>query len=187
ENADRRGKTLRATRAGGEKVLLVEAADDRDEAEAGAEAVADWRASRGSLSECAVLYRTNSQSRGMEEAMRKAGIPYRLVGAVRFYDRREIRDLLAWLRLIANPSDDEAFRRAIAVPRRGIGEATVELLAAEARASGISLLERARRGAMDGVRPATREALAAFVATVDRFRAMATDAGVDELLSKLVP
>ncbi len=187
ENADRRGKTLRATRAGGEKVLLVEAADDRDEAEAVAEAVAEWRASRGSLSECAVLYRTNSQSRGMEEAMRKAGIPYRLVGAVRFYDRREIRDLLAWLRLIANPSDDEAFRRAIAVPRRGIGEATVELLAAEARASGISLLERARRGEMDGVRPATREALAAFVATVDRFRAMATDAGVDELLSKLVP
>ena len=76
----------------------------------------------------AILYRTNSQSRAFEEAFRRAGIPYRLVGAVSFYDRREVKDLLAYLRLVANPSDDEAFLRAIAVPRRGIGDASLAIL-----------------------------------------------------------
>ena len=186
-NEERRGKTLRATRGGGEPVVLVEAADDRDEAEAVAEAITEWRASRGALRDCAVLYRTNAQSRSMEEAMRRAGLPYRLVGAVRFYDRREIRDLIAWLRLIANPADDEAFRRALSAPRRGVGETTLELLANEARGAGIPLLEQARRiGAIDGVRPATRQALTEMVATADRFRALATDTSVDQLLLKLV-
>ncbi|HET8771232.1 MAG TPA: UvrD-helicase domain-containing protein [Gemmatimonadaceae bacterium] len=186
-NEDRRGKTLRATRAGGEKVVLLEAADDRDEAEAVAEAITSWRDRRGALGDCAVLYRTNAQSRSMEEAMRRAGIPYRLVGAVRFYDRREIKDLIAWLRLIANPADDEAFRRALTAPRRGVGETTLELLATEARDAGVPLLEQARRiESVDGVRPATKQALLDLVTTVDRFRVLATDASVDQLLLRLV-
>ena len=69
----------------------------------------------------AILYRTNSQSRALEEAFRRAGVPYRLVGATSFYDRREVKDLLAYLRLVSNPSDDEAFLRAVGVPRRGWG------------------------------------------------------------------
>lgn len=186
-NEARRGKTLRATRPGGEPVTLLECADDRDEAEAVATAIRDWRASRGALRDCAVLYRTNAQSRVMEEAMRREGLPYRLVGAVRFYERREIKDLVAWLRLIANPADDEAFRRAVGAPKRGVGDTTLELLAGEARAAGIPLLEQARRiGEVTGVRPATRTALADLVATVDRFRTLANDAGVDQLLLKLV-
>ena len=186
-NEARRGKTLRATRSGGDKVTVLECADDRDEAEAVAEAISDWRATRGELRDCAVLYRTNSQSRGMEEAMRRAGLPYRLVGAVRFYDRREIKDLVAWLRLIANPADDEAFRRALTAPRRGVGETTVELLAHEARSAGVPLLEQSRRiGSVDGVRTAIKEALTQMVATVDRFRVLASDTSVDELLLKLV-
>ena len=186
-NEGRRGKTLRATRPGGEPVVLLEAADDRDEADAVAEAVAQWQAMRGSWRDCAVLYRTNAQSRAMEEAMRRAGIPYRLVGAVRFYDRREIKDLVAWLRLVANPADDEAFRRALTAPKRGVGETTLELLATEARGAGIPLLEQARRiDAVAGVRPATRTALQALVATVDRVRALAADAGVDQLLLEIV-
>jgi len=187
ENASRRGKTLRATRPGGERVVLLEAADDRDEAEAIAEALQSWRASGRPYADAAVLYRTNAQSRGVEEAMRRAGIPYRLVGAVRFYDRREIRDLLAWLRLVANPQDDEAFRRAIAAPKRGVGDTTVELLAAEAREAGITLLEQARRaGGIGGMRAGTKESLAAFVALIDRLREAAVDAGVDRLLLDLV-
>jgi DNA helicase II / ATP-dependent DNA helicase PcrA len=186
-NEARRGKTLRTTRAGGEPVVLLECADDRDEAEAVAEAIVEWRTSRGTLRDCAVLYRTNSQSRAMEEAMRRAQIPYRLVGAVRFYDRREIKDLVSWLRLIANPADDEAFRRAITAPKRGIGETTLELLATEARNAGIPLLEQARRiESVSGVRPATRTALLEVVAIADRFRALAADAGVDQLLLQLV-
>ena len=186
-NESRRGKTLRTTRSGGEPVVLLECADDRDEASEIADAVQQWRASHGALGECAILYRTNAQSRAMEEAMRRAAIPYRLVGAVRFYDRREIKDLVSWLRLIANPADDEAFRRAIAAPRRGVGETTVALLDEEARAAGIPLLEQARRIAtVDGVRPATRTALTEMVATVDRFRALAADTSVDQLLLQLV-
>jgi len=186
-NEARRGKTLRPTRTGGEPVVLLECADDRDEAEAIAEAVQQWRASRGALRDCAVLYRTNSQSRAMEEAMRRAAIPYRLVGAVRFYDRREIKDLVAWLRLVANPADDEAFRRARGAPTRGVGETTLELLALEARDNGIPLLEQSRRIAeIGGIRPATRTALTDLVATVDRFRAMAVDASVDQLLVQLI-
>jgi DNA helicase-2/ATP-dependent DNA helicase PcrA len=186
-NEERRGKTLRATRSGGEPVVLLEAADDRDEAEAVAEAIEQWRATRGALRDCAVLYRTNAQSRAMEDAMRRAALPYRLVGAVRFYDRREIKDLVAWLRLIANPADDEAFRRALTAPKRGVGETTLELLALEARDGGYPLLEQARRvESVQGIRPATRAALTELVATVDRFRALAVDASVDQLLLQLI-
>ncbi len=186
-NAARRGKTLRPTRTGGEPAVLLECADDRDEAEAIADAVQQWRTSRGALRDCAVLYRTNAQSRAMEEAMRRAAIPYRLVGAVRFYDRREIKDLVSWLRLIANPADDEAFRRAVGAPKRGVGETTLELLGLEAREASIPLLEQARRiDTIGGIRPATRTALLDLVATVDRVRALAVDASVDQLLVQLI-
>jgi DNA helicase-2/ATP-dependent DNA helicase PcrA len=188
-NLSRRGKTLRPTRGGGEKVVLLEAADDRDEAEAIAEAMQEWRRAGRKYSDAAVLYRTNAQSRGMEDAMRRAGVPYRLVGATRFYDRQEIRDLVAWLRLVANPQDDEAFRRAIAAPKRGIGDTSVEHLAAEAALAGVPLLEISRRAALGfvpGIRPALKDALDIFVTLVDRLRAMAADASVDRLLREII-
>ncbi len=188
-NLARRGKTLRPTRAGGEKVVLLEAADDRDEAESIAEAMQDWRRSGHTFSDAAVLYRTNAQSRGMEDAMRRAGVPYRLVGATRFYDRQEIRDMVAWLRLVANPQDDEAFRRAISAPKRGVGETSVELLASQAAEAGVPLLEMSRRaaeGIASGIRPALKEALDIFVSLVDRLRTLAADASVDRLLREIV-
>ena len=120
-NTGRLGKTLRTRRAGGESVTLVTAADERDEAEWIARELNTRSAGDWAANEMAVLYRTNSQSRALEEAFRRAGIPYQIVGAISFYDRREVKDLLAYLRLIANPADDEAFMRAIAVPRRGLG------------------------------------------------------------------
>jgi DNA helicase-2/ATP-dependent DNA helicase PcrA len=188
QNAERRGKTLRATRPGGEPVTVLKALDDRDEADAIADAIEHRRLNlRERPSEVAVLYRTNAQSRAIEESLRRRSIPYRLVGAVRFYDRREVRDLLAWLRLAANPADDEAFRRAITAPRRGIGDATVELLAATARAQGATLLDMARRaGELDGVRPATRAALGEITQLADRFRASAADASVDQLILEIL-
>jgi len=186
-NEGRRGKTLRTTRLGGDPVTLVEAADDRDEADAVVESCRQWQGTRGAWRDCAILYRTNAQSRAMEEALRTHAIPYRVIGAVRFYDRREIKDLVAWLRLVANPSDDEAFRRAITAPKRGVGETTLELLAAEARTNGVSLLEQSRRiESMPGVRPATRNALTQMVAIVDRVRALAADSGVDRLLLEVI-
>ncbi len=88
----------------------------------------------------AVFYRTNAQSRVLEDALRRAGIPYLIVGGVRFYERREIRDVVAYLRLISNPLDDVAFRRAVAAPARGIGKATLDRLADAARAASVPLL-----------------------------------------------
>src|ERR1035437_1055899 len=146
ENEERRGKVLRATRPSGDPVVLGAALDDRDEADYTAAEIEQRRSRNGEpLGANAILYRTNAQSRVLEESLRRRAIPYRLVGAVRFYDRREIKDLLAWLRLIANPADDEAFRRAITAPRRGKGETTVESLAAAAAAAGGPLLEGAHR------------------------------------------
>jgi len=188
-NTSRKGKTLRTTRPPGEAVQVVAALDERDEAEHVVTEIQAQRyaASRRPLRDFAILYRTNSQSRAMEEALRRNGVPYRLVGATRFYDRREIRDLLAWLRLIANPADDEAFRRAVAVPRRGVGETTLQSLAAFAEEQGIPMLAAATHEAFARrTRPSTRDALATFAGTAARFREQAREAPVDELLRDLV-
>jgi DNA helicase-2/ATP-dependent DNA helicase PcrA len=190
ENTERMGKTLRATRAGGESVTAVRALDERDEADF---VVTELLARRGApgtslqLRDAAVLYRTNAQSRALEEALRRHGVPYRLVGAVRFYDRREVRDLMAYLKLIANPADDEAFRRAIAAPRRGVGDTTVEQLAGAAAQRGIPMLQAAALPEVaSAFRPAARAALRQFVELIAGLRERAADAAVDELLRELV-
>ena len=164
ENSSRLGKTLTTRRRGGELVTQLAAAGERDEAEwivkefAQRERAGDWV-----FSDMAILYRTNAQSRAFEESLRRAGVPYRLVGAVSFYDRREVKDLLAYLRLVANPADDEAFLRAIAVPRRGIGPGSLATLAEAARRWGRSLLDTAEVGdRVQGLRPNVRNALRAF-------------------------
>jgi ATP-dependent DNA helicase UvrD/PcrA len=164
ENSGRIGKTLTTRRRGGESVTLVAAADERDEAEwvvrelQKRSAASDW-----AYSEMAVLYRTNAQSRAMEEAFRRAGVPYRLIGAISFYERREVKDLLAYLRLVANPADDEAFLRAVGVPRRGLG-----LLGQMASRWGKPLLETARiADRIADLRPNVREAFCSFAALID--------------------
>ena len=170
ENTSRIGKTLRTRRQGGEPLTLLAAADERDEAEwivrelERRRAAGDW-----ALEEMAVLYRTNAQSRAFEEAFRRAGVPYRLIGAISFYERREVKDLLAYLRLAANPADDEAFLRAIAVPKRGIGDTSTAALIAAAERWSRPLLDTARLA--DGVtelRPNVREAFRAFAVFLQR-------------------
>ena len=167
-NRGRIGKTLRTRREGGEPITMVRAADERDEAE--------WlvrefvqRARRGehAFDEVAVLVRTNAQTRAFEEELRRAGIPYRVVGAVSFYERREVKDLLAYLRLLVNPDDDEAFRRAVAVPRRGIGETSLVQLATSAAQWGWSLMRAAAvAGRVPDLRPRAKESLEQFAADV---------------------
>ncbi len=188
-NTERRGKTLRATRPNGEQVTIVGCLDERDEAETIAEEVlARRRAERTlALNDVAILYRTNAQSRALEESMRRHGIPYRLIGAVRFYDRREIRDLMSYLRLIANPSDDEAFLRAITVPRRGLGETTLALLRDRARDAGVPMLVASIRGDLvEGMRPQVRTALGDFARLITELRARAAEESVDSVLRELI-
>ena len=172
ENRDRLGKTLRATRRGGELATLVAAADERDEAEwitgelRQLSARGDWR-----YGEMAVLYRTNAQSRALEEAFRRAGLPYRIVGAISFYDRMEVKDLLAYLRLVANPSDNEAFLRAVGVPRRGLGEASQAVLADSAARWGLPLLATAAAAdRIEALRPNVRQAYQDFARFLTELR-----------------
>jgi DNA helicase-2/ATP-dependent DNA helicase PcrA len=169
ENSGRIGKTLTTRRRGGESVTLVAAADERDEAEwvvrelQKRSAASDW-----AYNEMAVLYRTNSQSRALEEAFRRAGVPYRLIGAISFYERREVKDLLAYLRLVANPADNEAFLRAVGVPRRGLGETSLAMLDRAASQWGKPLLETARiADRIAELRPNVREAFRGFAGIID--------------------
>ncbi|HEY0528985.1 MAG TPA: UvrD-helicase domain-containing protein [Gemmatimonadaceae bacterium] len=188
QNVGRKGKTLRATRPAGEAVTLVAALDERDEADFILEEIKSRRnkSDRG-LSDFAVLYRTNAQSRAIEDALRREAIAYRLVGSVRFYDRREIRDLMSYLKLIANPSDEEAFRRAIGVPKRGIGDTTIDMLAARARERQIPLFEAAaREDLQESLRPAARKGLADFVRVIATLRERAKDTSVDVLVQDLI-
>jgi len=173
ENRDRLGKTLFTAVEGGEPVTLLAAADERDEAETLAREFADIAAKSDIGYEgMAVLYRTNAQSRPLEEAFRFRGIPYRLVGAVSFYERREVKDLLAYLRLIANPADDEAFLRVVNLPRRGLGDASVAALVRWAGQWGKPLLEVARHAdRIPDFRPNLREGFQSFAAMLDRLRA----------------
>jgi len=180
ENSGRIGKTLTTRRRGGESVTLLAAADERDEAEWVARelerrsAAGDW-----GYADMAVLYRTNSQSRALEEAFRRAGIPYRLIGAISFYDRREVKDLLAYLRLLTNVADDEAFLRAVAVPRRGLGETSLATLQRMAAQWNKPLLATARSAeGITELRPNIREAFRGFAALVD---------GLAERAGKLQP
>ena len=128
-NRNRKDKRLYTERSGGAKILYYRAGDDLDEAEFVS------RTSRRALHEdpentVAILYRTNSQSRTLEDALRRAGTPYRIIGGVRFYERREIKDALAYLKLLLNPHDDVSFRRVVNVPARGIGKGVMESLEA---------------------------------------------------------
>jgi len=172
ENTARLGKTLFTEKKGGDPVTLLSSADERDEAEWLANEFAR-RAADGDVAYegMAILYRTNAQSRPLEEAFRFRGIPYRLIGAISFYERREVKDLLGYLRLIANPADDEAFLRVVNVPRRGIGDASLAVLGKAAAGWQKPLLEAARRaGSVNDLRPNVREALSGVAALLDRLR-----------------
>jgi DNA helicase-2/ATP-dependent DNA helicase PcrA len=187
-NTGRLGKTLFTSREGGEPLTVVRAADERDEAEwLVREFLARSRRGEHAFEEMVVLVRTNAQTRAFEEELRRNGVPYRVVGAVSFYERREVKDLLAHLRLVVNPDDDAAFRRAIAAPRRGIGEQSLEVLARWATQWGWSL---ARTGAAAGrlpeLRPKAREALEEFAALLAATRAELKDLQPAEALRGIV-
>lgn len=139
-NSERLEKVLRPVKAAGQAVQFHRATDNRAEGDF----VAEWadRLHRGGqpFSQMAVLYRTNAQSRSIEESLRRLGIPNKIVGGVGFYDRREIKDILAYARLSINPSDDVALRRIIGRPKRGIGDTALEKLLLWAQVNGTSLL-----------------------------------------------
>ena len=139
-NKGRKGKTLWTENPAGEKVEVYEASSEAEEAEFVASRI--FRvADRGSFNDCAILYRTNAQSNALERAFQRSGVPYRIIGGHRFFDRAEVKDMLAYLYLINNPSDDFHLRRIINNPPRGIGEKTLDMAARQAAAAGCPLFE----------------------------------------------
>ncbi len=189
ENAARKEKTLRTEREGGAPVACVEARDERDEARWIVEEIerlmlADPdRAHR----DFAVLYRTNAQARALEDRFRLRGLPYQIVGGVRFYERREIQDALAYLRLIVNPRDMDAFDRVVNQPRRGVGATSLAHLSTFSRESGVSMLEAAGRAdKVPGLRAGARRGLLAFAGLVRRYSALAAHLPAGELLEELI-
>ncbi|HYJ78165.1 MAG TPA: 3'-5' exonuclease, partial [Longimicrobiaceae bacterium] len=189
ENRDRKGKTLRTDAAAGERLTLLEAADEGDEARW---VVEELQARRGDdpelrLKDFVVLYRTNAQSRSLEEALRREAVPYRVIGGTRFYERREIKDALAYLRLVANPAADEAFLRIVNVPKRGIGDTSVARLGEFAVREGIPLLRAAERvAAIEEIRGRAGTALAELAGLVAKHAATADRLPLAETLRLLV-
>jgi DNA helicase II / ATP-dependent DNA helicase PcrA len=171
KNCDRHEKSLWTDRGGGEPIEIYQAGDERGEAYFVAQSIRrlldDGPASPTDI---AILYRTNAQSRVLEEHLRAARVPAKVVGAVSFFERKEIKDVIAYLRLLANPAADSAFERVVNVPARGVGETTVDRLRAAARAHGAGLLAAARlagRGEVAGLGSAARKKLQAFVELID--------------------
>ncbi|WP_417320209.1 ATP-dependent helicase [Emcibacter sp.] len=186
-NADRLGKTLWTEVDGGEPVTVNPVWDGREEARAIGEAIEDLQRKGHALREIAILVRAGFQTREFEERFLTLGIPYRIVGGLRFYERQEIRDAMAYLRVIAQPQDDLAFERIINTPKRGLGAATVNVLHGLARAQGTSLVKASREVIeSDELRPAARKSLAALIAEFDRWRDLATTENHVELLETVL-
>ena len=139
-NSGRKEKALWTTAGEGDKIRLYHALDERDEAAWICDTVGRLERAGEDLGDMAVLYRTNAQSRVLEEALVRRGIRYGVYGGLKFYDRKEVKDVIAYLRLLVNPDDDVSLRRVINEPRRGIGESTVEALADYAKANGLSMV-----------------------------------------------
>ncbi len=171
-NQTRHGKTLWTEDAMGLPVRLAGLWDDQEEARFVGDAIEAWRKDDGKLNACAVLVRAGFQTRAFEERFIQMNLPYRVIGGPRFYERLEIRDAIAYLRLVHQPSDDLAFERIVNKPRRGIGDQAAKTLHAFARKEEVSLLEAAGRLVLsDELAARTRNALMGFVQTIARWRA----------------
>ena len=167
-NPGRIGKQLWTDTGDGEPIDVYAAYNEVDEARYVVERIRQWVRDGGSHRDAAVLYRSNAQSRALEEALLAEQVPYRVYGGMRFFERAEIKDTLAYLRLVANRADDAAFERAVNTPARGIGERTLDEVRRHARAQALSLWYAARQLTTGGQLAArARNALAGFLALIE--------------------
>ncbi|UPK02623.1 UvrD-helicase domain-containing protein [Bradyrhizobium sp. 170] len=170
-NEGRLGKTLRTEDVDGEKVTVTGSWDSEEEARAIGEEIEELQRSGENLNEVAILVRASFQMREFEDRFVTLGLPYRVIGGPRFYERAEIRDALAYLRVINSPADDLAFERIVNVPKRGLGDATVQMLHDHARKRRIPLFEAARAVVeTDELKPKARGSLRDLILHFDRWR-----------------
>ena len=177
KNSNRLNKECFSEAEAGEKIEVIRGYSDQEEAFTVVSSLMNRIYSdRAEYSDFAILYRTNAQSRVVEEALRKRSVPYRIYGGHSFYERQEVKDVLAYMRLLVNPKDDEAFRRVVNVPARGIGDTTMGYLAAAAGAASLSMWEAFHAGDLDafGIKPAAAARLSIFTALIAEVGSMAS-------------
>ena len=186
-NASRLGKELWTAGNEGEAIRIYAAFNERDEAEFVVNRVRDWIAQGNQRSEVAVLYRSNAQSRIFEEALLYAQIPYRVYGGLRFFERAEIKDALAYLRLLANRSDDPSFERVVNTPTRGIGARTVDAVREYARANATTLWQAAGAVIATGLlNKRAQNALWAFLQLIEKLDLEAKDLELFEQVDHVI-
>lgn len=176
-NPNRKPKTLYTENAEGEKIASYLASDERDEARfIAAEIESLQRKEERAYTDFAVFYRTNAQSRVLEDSLLRAGVPYRIVGGTRFFDRAEIRDVTAYLKAVVNPADEISIKRIINTPRRGIGDTTVDRIELAARQRRVTFETALREAVEDPEHQArARGALMVFAELLDELRSMQGD------------
>ncbi|MCC5791523.1 MAG: DNA helicase II [Legionellaceae bacterium] len=185
-NDQRMGKELWTEGGGGEKIVLYSAFNEIEEALFVAQRIEAEMAGGTSADAIAILYRSNAQSRVMEEALLRIGISYRIHGGLRYFERAEIKDAMAYLRLLANADDDTAFERVVNFPTRGIGEKTLESLRELARQESCSLWQSAQQHLAQELLPArAANALEGFLRLVDSLRAELADEELDIMVSEI--
>ena len=172
-NTDRLGKNLWTEKLEGEQIVLYQAYNEQDEARFVADVLRDWMGKGEMYEDAAVLYRSNAQSRALEEALLRASIPYRIYGGQRFYERMEIKNAIAYLKIIFNHSDNPAFERSISNPTRGVGEKTLAKIRGTARQFNISYIKASAKlideGAISGRGGAGLRSYLEFIARCKEF------------------
>jgi len=184
-NESRKGKNLWSKRGTGEYIKIFYAADEIDESEKVREVIIDLIRNGFRRKDIAVLYRTHAQSRALENALRTAGLPYQIIGGVRFYERKEIKDILAYLRLLNNPMDDVSLRRIINVPKRGIGAVTMQRIEEAEGGKGLfnTIMDESFRKSLPSRQ---REMLEGFIDTIVSLRIKAKEMNVYDLMNLVV-
>lgn len=186
-NKGRKAKKLWTEAEEGHKIVYRRADDEKEEARYVAQEVDRMRSSHSGFNDFAILYRTNVQSRNFEEALSARGIPYRVVGGVRYYDRKEIKDMVAYMRLVLNPYDDVALRRIINEPRRGVGITTVEKLSTLARVREENLFDVLMdEEVMTSLSAKARKGLGEMMRTIARYHDEADNLRVSDIYDGLL-
>ena len=185
KNPDRQPKELWTDAGPGDRIVRFRADDEVDEARWVVEQLRSLHGEGRSWSDLAVFYRTNAQSRAIEEQLVRLGVPYRVVGGTRFYDRREVRDAMAYLKLAANPADEVAARRILNVPKRGVGDTSVTRIDERAAAVGTGFVDALRQAEESGVSGRAAAGIRSFLDLVDHLATIVDDGPATVLAAAL--
>ena len=188
ENLSRKDKTLWTENNAGHPIVYYRAEDEMDEARAVCERIQEWVNEDGhSLNDMAVLYRTNAQSRVVEDQLRQMELPYQVVGGLKFYERKEVKDILAYMRVVLNPADSVSLKRIVNVPVRGIGKSSLENVETYCDRHGVPLLEGLRQAESNKiVSTGPGKKISQFVALMDHLQSIYKERAAEEFLNEIL-